>query len=233
VVELTGLLRHSIGGDQYAQWPPDMRLIARREPISPGAQPSLFEQINGYRFQVIATNTPVGQLQRLEARHRVHARVEDRIRNAEDTGLAHLPSREYEINTAWCVAVAIAAELLTWTQLLTLDGPLAKPNRKRCATGCCTPPPASCVDNAAATSNSTNPGPGPTTSPPRSTAPWPSRHPPDMAYRTLSRQSRTTTGSGTGAHPRRHPGKPLRPQHESAFTRPTTSKLITTRHPRE
>jgi len=130
VAELTGLLRHSVGGDQYKDWPPDMRLIARREPISPGAQPSLFEQINGYRFQVVATNTPGGQLQRLEARHRVHARVEDRIRCAKDTGLAHLPSRDYNINTAWCVAVAIAADLLAWTQLLTLDGDLAKAEPK-------------------------------------------------------------------------------------------------------
>lgn len=130
VAELTGLLRHSAGGDQYRDWPPDMRIIARREPISPGAQPSLFEQINGYRFQVIATNTPAGQLQRLEARHRVHARVEDRIRCAKNTGLAHLPSRDYEINSAWCVAVAIATDLLAWTQLLTLDGDLAKAEPK-------------------------------------------------------------------------------------------------------
>ena len=130
VADLSGLLRHSVGGDQYKDWPPDMRLIVRREPISPGAQPSLFEQINGHRFQVVATNTPGGQLQRLEARHRVHARVEDRIRCAKDTGMVHLPSRDYNINTAWCVAVAVAADLLAWTQLLTLDGDLARAEPK-------------------------------------------------------------------------------------------------------
>ncbi len=83
VAELTGLLRHSHGGDQLAGWPPDMRVLVRREPISPGAQVSLFEQLDGHRYQLIATNTPGGQTQRLEARHRVHARVEDRIRTGK------------------------------------------------------------------------------------------------------------------------------------------------------
>ena len=41
-----------------------------------------------------------------------------------------MPSRDYAINTAWCVAVAVAADLLAWTQLLTLDGDLAKAEPK-------------------------------------------------------------------------------------------------------
>ena len=130
VAELTGLMRHSADGDQLSTWPSDLRVIVRRELISPGAQVSLFEQLNGYRYQLIATNTPTGQMQRLEARHRVHARVEDRIRCAKATGLEHLPSRSYPINTAWCVAVAIAVDLLAWTALLTLDGPLARAEPK-------------------------------------------------------------------------------------------------------
>ena len=40
----------------------------------PGAQLSLFEEADGYRYQVVATNTGVGQLAFLEARHRTHAR---------------------------------------------------------------------------------------------------------------------------------------------------------------
>jgi hypothetical protein len=64
-------------------------------------QVSLFEQHDGYRYQVIATNTVGGQLQRLEARHRVHARVEDDVRNAKATGLRRLPST-VGINEAWC-----------------------------------------------------------------------------------------------------------------------------------
>jgi Transposase DDE domain group 1 len=63
VVELTGLLRHGAGGDRLAGWPPDMRIIIRRENPHPGAQLSLFEQHAGKRYQVIATNTPTGTIQ--------------------------------------------------------------------------------------------------------------------------------------------------------------------------
>ena len=41
-----------------------------------------------------------------------------------------MPSRDYSINTAWCVAGAVANDLLAWTQLLTLDGDLAKAEPK-------------------------------------------------------------------------------------------------------
>ena len=58
VAELTGLLRRGPDGDKLTGWPADMRVIVRREPISPGAQISLFEQHAGKRYQVIATNTP-------------------------------------------------------------------------------------------------------------------------------------------------------------------------------
>jgi hypothetical protein len=70
----------------------------RRERPHPGAQLSLFEEADGWRYQLLATNTPLrspgrlGQIAFLEARHRVHARVEDRIRTGKATGLNHLPS---------------------------------------------------------------------------------------------------------------------------------------------
>ena len=125
-VELTGLLRQSAGGDRLEGWPAGMRILVRREQIEEGRQLSLFEQINGYRYQVIATNTAGGQPQRLEARHRVQARVEGFIRCAKDTGLARWPSYSFAINTAWVAAVAIAVDLLCWMRLLLLDGPLAR-----------------------------------------------------------------------------------------------------------
>lgn len=125
-VELTGLLRQSAGGDRLAGRPAGMRILVRREKIEEGRQLSLFEQINGYRYQVIATNTAGGHPQRLEARHRVHARVEGFIRCAKDTGLARWPSHSFAINTAWIAAIAIAVDLLCWMRLLLLDGPLAK-----------------------------------------------------------------------------------------------------------
>jgi hypothetical protein len=130
VVELTGLLREHPRGDQLANWPADMRIICRRERPSAGAQLSLFEAADGWRYQLIATNTPTAQPVFLEARHRPHARVEDRIRCAKNTGIEHLPSKSYEINHAWCVAAMIACDLLCWLRLLCLDGPLAKAEPK-------------------------------------------------------------------------------------------------------
>jgi len=126
VAELTGLLREGPDGDRLAGWPADMRILVRREPIEEGRQLSLFEQLNGYRYQLIATNTAGGQPQRLEARHRVHARVEGFIRCGKDTGLARWPSHSFAINTAWVTTVAVAIDLLCWMRLLLLDGPLAK-----------------------------------------------------------------------------------------------------------
>lgn len=125
VAEVTGLLRHSCGGDRLQTWPAGMRIVVRREEIETGAQLSLFEQVNGYRYQVIATATAGGQVQRLEARHRVHARVEGFIRCGKATGLGKWPSASFAINAAWITAAAIAIDLLCWTRLLLLDGPLA------------------------------------------------------------------------------------------------------------
>jgi Transposase DDE domain group 1 len=138
VVELTGLLRErpeALGGDQFPGWPAGMRLIVRRERPHPGAQLSLFEGADGHRYQVVATNTPprpgrLGQISFLEARHRAHARVEDRIRTGKTTGLGHLPSASFEINQAWCLAAAIACDLLAWLRLLCLTGDLAKAEPK-------------------------------------------------------------------------------------------------------
>ena len=125
VTDLTGILRESHGGDTLAGWPAGMRVLVRREDIETGAQLSLFEQLNGYRYQPMATNTTGGHPQRIEARHRVHARVEGFIRCGKDTGLARWPSNSFAINKAWVAAVAIAIDLLCWTRLLLLDGLLA------------------------------------------------------------------------------------------------------------
>jgi len=121
VTELTGLL-------DLTGWPEGMRIIVRRERPHPGAQLSLFEERDGWRYQAIATNTPAEpgvQLAFLEARHRAHARVEDRIRHAKDTGLGRFPSREFTINQAWLTATTIAADLTAWTRLLAFTGDAA------------------------------------------------------------------------------------------------------------
>jgi hypothetical protein len=98
-----------------------MRVIIRKERPHPGAQ-LRFTDINGHRFTAFATGTRNGQLTDLELRHRRRARCEDRIRNAKDTGLRSLPLHGLNQNQLWCELVAMASELLAWTQMLALDG---------------------------------------------------------------------------------------------------------------
>ena len=74
----------------FSSWPAGTRLILRRERPHPGAQLRITD-VDGHRIVGILTNTPGGQLPDLELRHRRHARVEDRIRNAKDTGMRNLP----------------------------------------------------------------------------------------------------------------------------------------------
>jgi hypothetical protein len=100
-------------------WPPGMRVIARRERPHPGAQLRLTDH-NGWRITCFATNTrgPGWTLPSLEVRHRQRARCEDRIRNLKDTGLRNLPFHDYAKNRLWLEVVALAADLLAWTQTL-------------------------------------------------------------------------------------------------------------------
>jgi hypothetical protein len=73
-------------------------VIVRGERPHPGARLDLIEQHDGYRYTGLATHTRAGQHALLNARHRAHARVEDRIRCGRDTGLRRLPSRAFHIN---------------------------------------------------------------------------------------------------------------------------------------
>src|SRR3954454_13431157 len=104
VAEITGLLPAAT----LAAYPPGTRVIVRRERPHPGAQLDLIEQADAYRNTPLATDTRAGQHAFLDARHRAHARVEDRIRTGRDTGLGRLPSRSFAINSAWLTGVMIA-----------------------------------------------------------------------------------------------------------------------------
>jgi Transposase DDE domain group 1 len=136
VTELTGLLRCGPGGDQLKAWPATMRVFARRERPHPGAQLTLFEAEDGWRYSLWATNRPaatrgwLGQAAYVDAAHRVQARVEDAIRTGKDTGLGHFPSFDYQVNAAWLTTAMTAQILLAWLKLLALDGDLAKAEPK-------------------------------------------------------------------------------------------------------
>ena len=111
-------------------WPEGSRLIVRRERPHPGAQLS-FTDHDGYRFQAILTDQPDQDIAILERRHRQRARVEDRIRDDKDTGLAKLPFKEFALNEVWLEIVMLAHDLIVWTQALLLDDELAKAEPKR------------------------------------------------------------------------------------------------------
>lgn len=115
--------------DPKASWPTGMRVIARRERPHPGAQLRLTDH-NGWRITCFATNTKGSgwTLPLLEVRHRQRARCEDRIRGLKDTGLRNLPFHDYAKNRIWLEVVALAADLLAWTQTLAFDE--AEPARR-------------------------------------------------------------------------------------------------------
>jgi hypothetical protein len=123
VTEITDLL-------DLSGWPAGSRVIVRRERPHPGAQLS-FTDHDGRRFQAVLTDQPDPDIAYLEARHRGHARVEDRIKDAKDTGLAKLPFRDFQMNAVWLEIVLIAQDLIAWTKTLCLDAQLARCEPKR------------------------------------------------------------------------------------------------------
>lgn len=118
VAELTGML-------DLSSWPKGMRVIVCKERPHPGAQ-LRFTDLDGHRFTCFVTGTRpggrYGQLADLELRHRRRARCEDRIRAAKNSGLRNLPLHGFAANQVWLELVALASELLAWTQLLALSG---------------------------------------------------------------------------------------------------------------
>lgn len=113
VCELTGF--------DLRAWPTGTRAICRRERPHPGAQLT-FTDANGYRFQVFITDQLDADLARLELRHRGHARVENRIRCAKDTGLENFPFHDFLPNQVWLELVLAAQDLLAFFQRLCLRG---------------------------------------------------------------------------------------------------------------
>ena len=136
VTELTSLLREGPAGDRLNGWPAKVRVFARRERPHPGAQLTLFEAEDGWRYTLWVTNLTSstkgwrGQPAYIDAAHRVHARVEDAIRTGKDCGIGKFPSTALAMNKAWQAAALTAATLLAWLKLLALDGSLAKAEPK-------------------------------------------------------------------------------------------------------
>jgi hypothetical protein len=123
VTELTDLI-------PLSAWPEVTRLVMRRERPHPGAQLTLFDTVEGFRHTCFITNTEGTDIADLELRHRGHARVEDRIRNWKDCGLANLPFDSFVRNEVWVATSLIAGALLAWSQMVCFEGALAKAEPK-------------------------------------------------------------------------------------------------------
>ena len=117
-------------GVDLSGWPTGTRLIVRKEEPHPGAQFNLFD-VDGYRYQAFICDADDPDIAYLEARHRGHARVEERIKDAKDCGLNKFPCYRFAHNQAWLAVVLIACDLLAWTKGLCLDGELALAAPKR------------------------------------------------------------------------------------------------------
>jgi hypothetical protein len=125
VAELTGHVN-------LDSWPSGTRLICRRERPHPGAQLS-FTDHDGHRFQCFITDQDDPDIASLEALHRQHAEVEDRVKTLKATGASHLPFYSFKANAAWFELALLAHDIMIWTQLLALDGEhaICEPKRLR------------------------------------------------------------------------------------------------------
>jgi hypothetical protein len=125
VAELTGQV--NLDG-----WPPNARLICRRERPHPGAQLT-FTDLDGHRFQCFITDQTDADIAALEATHRQHAQVEDRVKTLKATGASYLPFHSFQANAAWFEIALTAHDVMVWTQLLTLDDEhrICEPKRLR------------------------------------------------------------------------------------------------------
>jgi hypothetical protein len=113
-------------------WPEGTRLICRRERPHPGAQLS-FTDLDGHRFQCFITDQQNQDIAVLEASHRQHAEVEDRVKTLKAAGAGHLPFHSFTANAAWFELALLAHDILVWTQQLLLDGEhkISEPKRLR------------------------------------------------------------------------------------------------------
>lgn len=189
-----------------SSWPRGMRLIVRKERPHPGAQ-LRFIDVDGLRLTCFATNTKDGQLADLELRHRRRARCEDGIRNARDTRLAQSAPARPDAESD------LAGDRPDRPGPAGLDAD-ARPDRRRPPLGRTqAPAPVAVLRRCPARSHRPPPmgsvsppgGPGPASSPWRSTSCIAFRTQADQPFR-LSRQPGPHTGEvEPGAQPTREP----------------------------
>ena len=124
VAEITDL------DERLGLWPAGTRLIVRRSKPSRRHERKLtdFERATGWRYQITATSIDVlagapgshhGWF--LDALYRHRGAAEDQVKAGKAQGLRNLPSKMWDVNTAWMLTANIAADLTCWMRLLGLD----------------------------------------------------------------------------------------------------------------
>jgi len=84
-----------------------VRLVVRRVRPTPGSQLALF---TAWDYHAFVTNRP-GDVLEIEADHRRHAVVEQRVAELKSAGLAHLPSGNFMANATWLALTVMAHNL--------------------------------------------------------------------------------------------------------------------------
>lgn len=106
------------------------KIIVRRVPRPAGEQPKLGEHPD-WRYGAFTTNTATGQTQRLDARHRTQAHIEDKMKELKTCGAENRPSVDWHRNSAWLQLAALACTLNAWLlRHLALHADLAKAEPK-------------------------------------------------------------------------------------------------------
>ena len=184
-----------------------------------------FTDSDGHRITGFLTDTSdgvvPGQLPGLELRHRQHARVEDRIRQAKATGLRNLPFNAFDANSAWLEIIMAAIDLIAWTKTIDFTD---HPELARCEiatfryrvlhvaariTWAALDKPG-CVSTPPGAGHTLSPRPGPKSAPP-SVDP----RPPDPTDERPTRPWK--------AHPRATPGEQSHPTCHNRLTDPPTA----------
>lgn len=123
VAELTGL------DTRTERWIRGLRLIVRRTKPARRHKKRLtaLEKRTGWRYAIVATNITrmwgvpgSHHPQWIDALHRSHATVEDRVRTNKAMGLRNLPSQSWTVNRGWVLAANLAADIYAWMRLLGL-----------------------------------------------------------------------------------------------------------------
>ena len=122
VADLTGLV-------DLSGWPEGTRLVARREPLHPGAQRSLFASEN-HRYQGFYTDQK-GAAAQLDELMRSHADIEDAVCRLKHSGLSRMPFTDWHANSTWAALAIVGLALVGWFQNACLTGELAKAAPKR------------------------------------------------------------------------------------------------------